>query len=589
MLMIPNRKDDTFFSLLKRLINKLPKKRKIQFIFLLLIMLLNTFAEVVSIGLVIPFIGFITQSEKLWNNPLVKQFATTFGFEEPSQLLLLTTLLFSLTCIFAALIRLLSLFLNLRFSAALGSDIGARVYQNCLYQPYTFYISRNSSELLTNFVNDIGKVANELFNPLLQTISASFICIALIITLMFINAKIAFSTFFIVAVFYLFAVLITKNKIKELSYDLDFFLKQLIKIVQEGIGGIKDILLNSSQIFYVNTFTSSDVPFRRSQSYVAFFTAIPRLLIEPVGISVMAFFGFYLVNTGKSSEALPLLGAIALGAQRLLPMAQKIYEGVASSRGTIIQLRNVVNLLEIGNNIFKNELVFEKLNFKNKIVFDNVSFRYSKEGEYILKNINLTINKGEKIGIVGTTGGGKSTFLDLLTGLLEPTQGRILIDGKNIFDKKNNNLLYKWRSIISYVPQFIYLSDDTIINNIAFAAEPNTIKKKKVSNSSKKAQIKEFIESLPMAYDTRVGERGVKLSGGQKQRIGIARALYKNSKVIVFDEATSALDSNTESSLIEALNNLQNELTIVMVAHRISTLKSCDRIIRIENGELINN
>ena len=270
-------------------------------------------------------------------------------------------------------------------------------------------------------------------------------------------------------------------------------------------------------------------------------------------------------------------------------MAQKIYEGVASSRGTIIQLRNVVNLLEIGNNIFKNELVFEKLNFKNKIVFDNVSFRYSKEGEYILKNINLTINKGEKIGIVGTTGGGKSTFLDLLTGLLEPTQGRILIDGKNIFDKKNNNLLYKWRSIISYVPQFIYLSDDTIINNIAFAAEPNTIKKKKVSNSSKKAQIKEFIESLPMAYDTRVGERGVKLSGGQKQRIGIARALYKNSKVIVFDEATSALDSNTESSLIEALNNLQNELTIVMVAHRISTLKSCDRIIRIENGELINN
>ena len=587
--MIPNRKDDSFFSLLKRLINKLPKKRKIQFTFLLLIMLLNTFAEVVSIGLVIPFIGLLTQSEKLWNNPLVKQFATTFGFEEPSQLLLLTTLLFSLTCIFAALIRLLSLFLNLRFSAALGSDIGARVYQNCLYQPYTFYISRNSSELLTNFVNDIGKVANELFNPLLQTISASFICIALIITLMFINAKIAFSTFFIVTVFYLFAVLITKNKIKELSYDLDFFLKQLIKIVQEGIGGIKDILLNSSQIFYVNTFTSSDVPFRRSQSNVAFFTAIPRLLIEPVGISVMAFFGFYLVNTGKSSEALPLLGAIALGAQRLLPMAQKIYEGVASSRGTIIQLRNVVNLLEIGNNIFKNELVFEKLNFKNKIVFDNVSFRYSKEGEYILKNINLTINKGEKIGIVGTTGGGKSTFLDLLTGLLEPTQGRILIDGKNIFDKKNNNLLYKWRSIISYVPQFIYLSDDTIINNIAFAAEPNTIKKKKVSNSSKKAQIKEFIESLPMAYDTRVGERGVKLSGGQKQRIGIARALYKNSKVIVFDEATSALDSNTESSLIEALNNLQNELTIVMVAHRISTLKSCDRIIRIENGELINN
>ena len=587
--MIPNRKDDSFFSLLKRLINKLPKKRKIQFTFLLLIMLLNTFAEVVSIGLVIPFIGLLTQSEKLWNNPLVKQFSTTFGFEEPSQLLLLTTLLFSLTCIFAALIRLLSLFLNLRFSAALGSDIGARVYQNCLYQPYTFYISRNSSELLTNFVNDIGKVANELFNPLLQTISASFICIALIITLMFINAKIAFSTFFIVTVFYLFAVLITKNKIKELSYDLDFFLKQLIKIVQEGIGGIKDILLNSSQIFYVNTFTSSDVPFRRSQSNVAFFTAIPRLLIEPVGISVMAFFGFYLVNTGKSSEAIPLLGAIALGAQRLLPMAQKIYEGVASSRGTIIQLRNVVNLLEIGNNIFKNELVFEKLNFKNKIVFDNVSFRYSKEGEYILKNINLTINKGEKIGIVGTTGGGKSTFLDLLTGLLEPTQGRILIDGKNIFDKKNNNLLYKWRSIISYVPQFIYLSDDTIINNIAFAAEPNTIKKKKVSNSSKKAQIKEFIESLPMAYDTRVGERGVKLSGGQKQRIGIARALYKNSKVIVFDEATSALDSNTESSLIEALNNLQNELTIVMVAHRISTLKSCDRIIRIENGELINN
>ena len=359
--------------------------------------------------------------------------------------------------------------------------------------------------------------------------------------------------------------------------------------MQEGIGGIRDILLNNVQSFYVKLYAESDFPLRDAQAKGTFVAAYPRYILEPLGITLIACFGFYLVDIGRGSEAIPLLGAIALGAQRLLPTSQKIYEGFTNSRAQIVQLGNIVNLMKVKITEYKKDILDNNFNLTKKIVFEDVSFRYSSDSKYVLKNINLTINKGENIGIVGMTGGGKSTFLDLLTGLLEPTEGRILIDDKNLNDPQDKLFLLNWRSIISYVPQSIFLSDETIYENIAFAVAQSSISESKVKSCARNAQIDTFIESLPKKYQTTVGERGIQLSGGQRQRIGIARALYKNSQILVLDEATSALDNQTERFLIDSVNSIERDYTMIMVAHRFSTLKNCDRIITVENGRLINN
>ena len=577
----------TLFGLILRLVKQLSNKRRFQFLILLTVMVISSLAEVISISLVIPFVGILVNSQLLWENNFLKNISLNLGFQQPEQILLLVTFLFCLASLMAGGIRLFTLYLNLRLSAGIGSDISCKIYKNTLYQEYQFHINKNSSEIITNIVNDIGRVIGEVINPLLQAISSFFITVSLVITLLVINAEIAFSTFFIISSIYIFIVLITKNKIRDLSSLQDICVNKLVKTLQEGIGSIKDVILNNSQNFFLNIYKSSDNPLRKSQAKGTFLSSFPRMILEPIGITIIAFFGFYLVSIGKKEEAIPLLGAMALGAQRLLPMAQKIYEGYTVARGAKVQLSNVVNLLE--TNYFSEEKNQNIKNFKfiKSIRFENVYFRYSKNEDYILRNISLTINKGERVGIIGKTGEGKSTLLDLLTGLLKPTKGKIYIDGKLLNSKKNDNsVLLKWRSIISYVPQMIYLSDSSLASNIAFATELNEVNHSNLRLSAKKAQISEFINALPDNYDTNVGERGVRLSGGQKQRIGIARALYKESQVIVLDEATSALDNSTEKEFIKSLHEIGNDLTVIMVTHRVSTLKNFDRVIKIENGYL---
>lgn len=581
-------KNYSLLNLIIRLIKQTNKKRRIEFIFLLLIMILSGLAEVVSLALVIPFIGLITNSELLWENNSIRELALVLGYSNPKELLLPITIVFCLGCLVAALIRLLNLNLNLNFASRLGSDISYRIYQNTLYQPYKYHISKNSSEVIINVVNDIGRVVGEVINPLLIGMSSFFIMLSIASTLLIIDAKIASSTFLVITIFYLFIVLSSKDKIKNLSSSQDISIQKLVRTLQEGVGGIRDILLNNVQPFYLKQYRSSDITLRKSQAEGTFLSGFPRMIVEPVGIVVIAFFGFHLVNIGRQEEAIPLLGAIALGSQKLLPTAQKVYEGWTMAGAAKVQLRNVVLLLEKNHVDSKSKKLLKNFSFKNEIVFKNVSFSYSNDNNYALKNVNLTIKKGERIGVLGTTGSGKSTFLDLLTCLLSPTKGKIIIDGQEIDFDENNCLLNSWRSIISHVPQFIYLSDTSLEENIAFASEAESINRKKLIQSVKQAQILEFINNLPQKYKTKVGERGVRLSGGQKQRIGIARALYKNSQIIIFDEATSALDNNTEELLMNSLNKIDKEITIVMVAHRISTLKNCDRLIRIEKGEIVN-
>jgi len=286
------------------------------------------------------------------------------------------------------------------------------------------------------------------------------------------------------------------------------------------------------------------------------------------------------------ARALPLLGALALGAQRILPVLQKVYEGWAQTLNAKDSLANVLELISQPLPSVQGQGRAQPLALLQGLSFEAVHFAYGPELPEVLRGIDLEIRRGERIGIIGSTGSGKSTTLDLLMGLLLPTAGRILVDGEDLHDPEHPERLSAWRATIAHVPQSIYLADSSIAENIAFGLPKDQIDMQKVRLAAEQAQIAAFIESSPTGYNTFVGERGIRLSGGQRQRIGIARALYKQAQVLVFDEATSALDNETEVALMEAIEGLSKELTILMIAHRLSTERRCDRIYEFDQGQV---
>ena len=303
---------------------------------------------------------------------------------------------------------------------------------------------------------------------------------------------------------------------------------------------------------------------------------------------LIALLGCLLVlQLGSGNAVVPLLGAMALGAQRLLPALQQIYSGWADLNSRNASIKAVLTMLDqpLPPHVF----AVEPLNLRENIRLEGVYFRYSPEKANVLQELNFEIRCGERIGIIGSTGSGKTTTIDLLMGLLEPTCGRLLVDGEDLHDPEHQERLPAWRAAIAHVPQSIYLADNSIAENIAFGVPPQQIDLDRVKQAAAQAQIAKFIEASPDGYKTFVGERGIRLSGGQRQRIGIARALYKQARVLVLDEATSALDVDTEQALMDSLNELSNRLTIMMIAHRLSTVKRCDRVIKLDNGRLVED
>jgi ATP-binding cassette subfamily B protein len=301
-------------------------------------------------------------------------------------------------------------------------------------------------------------------------------------------------------------------------------------------------------------------------------------------MALIAVIGLLLVRHQGVGRALPLLGALALGAQRLLPVVQKVYEGWAQTRNAKGSLQTVLQLISQPLPLDLSQGRARPLALRQGLRFEAVHFAYGPELPQVLLGIDLNIRRGERIGIIGSTGSGKSTMLDLLMGLLKPTAGHILVDGKDLHDHEHPERLSAWRSTIAHVPQSIYLADSSIAENIAFGMLRDKIDMARVRQAAEQAQIAGFIESSHESYNSFVGERGIRLSGGQRQRIGIARALYKQARVLVFDEATSALDTDTEEAVMEAIEGLSNELTIVMIAHRLSTVSRCNRIFQVRNG-----
>ena len=402
-----------------------------------------------------------------------------------------------------------------------------------------------------------------------------------------IDSQVAFSAIVLFGGAYLILAITSKRELRSNGEKINKATTQQLKAVQEGLGAIRNVLLNNTQAIYLQIYRQADRPQRQLRAKNEFLSIFPRYALEALGMVAISFLGGILIlQRGSGASVVPLLGAMALGAQRLLPALQQIYNGWASLKRFNSAINSVVILLE--QPLPQISDTVEAFGFKKNICLKNIHFRYAANQSEVIKGLDLNINAGERIGVIGSTGSGKSTVIDIIMGLLKPTSGRILVDGQNLHDDYEPGILTSWRNAIAIVPQSIFLADSSIAENIAFGIPRELIDFNRVREVSSQAQISNFIETLPNRYDHFVGEQGIRLSGGQRQRIGIARALYKNSSVLVLDEATSALDSQTENSIMHSIDKLSSKLTILIIAHRLSTIQSCDRVIQIENGLLVD-
>jgi ABC-type bacteriocin/lantibiotic exporter with double-glycine peptidase domain len=565
----------------------LSRRRRNQLGCLLMVMLASGAAELVSLGAVLPFLAVLSDPEQLWHNPVVQMLASRLGLTSAKQLLLPATLAFVTSAVLVALIRLTNLWLNSRMTALLGTDLSCEAYRRTLYQPYEVHVQSNSASVITGNITQINLTVIAL-NSLLQVITSAVVASFLLIGLLFINAPIAVAGASLFGSAYGVLAITTRRELRRNGTKIAEASSQQLKALQEGLGAIRDVLLDGSQPTYLRIYQQADRPQRLLQAKNVFLGGFPRYALEALGMVAIAMLGALLVlERGSGADVIPLLGVLALGAQRLLPALQQIYSAWATLKGCNAAMQAVLAMLKQPMPTLGGKSV--ALSIREGIRLEGVRFRYVPEQPEVLRGLDLEIRLGERIGLIGSTGSGKSTTVDLLMGLLTPTAGRLLVDGADLHDPMYPGRLAAWRGVIAHVPQSIYLADSSIAENIAFGIPKHLIDIERVKKAAEQAQISNFIESRPEGYESFVGERGIRLSGGQRQRIGIARALYKQAKIIIFDEATSALDTSTEKAVIAEVESLSRELTLVMIAHRLSTVAGCDRVILLDNGAVVSS
>ena len=555
--------------------------RRRQFIAVSCLTVLASFAEVLTIGAILPFLMALNSPQTVFDYPIAQPIILYFAITDSQELLFFLTVVFAMTVILAGFFRVGMLWINIQLSMRIGADLSNGIYRRTLYQPFSVHISRNTSGVISGVMVKVNAVVSNVITPVLTLVSAAVMITAIFGALLVVDYVVALSALTGFGLVYGIIIRLTRTKLKTNSERNASELSRVVKVLQEGLGGIRDVLIDGSQSTYCEIYRNADIRMRESQANTLFIGQSPRYLVEAMGTVLIAIIAYVLIQREQGlAEALPLLGALALGAQRMLPVIQQAYASLTSINASRAHLRDTLELLDQPVPEFSKLSCRTPILFEEAIYLRQLGFRYSNQSPWVLRALDLRIPQGARLGFIGETGSGKSTLLDIVMGLLQPVEGRIEVDGVLIshFNQRS------WQTLIAHVPQSIFLSDSSVAENIAFGLPFDQIDMTQVNHAAEKAKIADVIKGWPEGYATVVGERGIKLSGGQRQRIGIARALYKHAKVIIFDEATSALDGQTEESVMSAIEELGRDLTILIVAHRLSTLQICDEIV--ELGEL---
>ena len=562
----------------------LDKRHKRRSVLIFILMIIVSFSEVISIGAILPFLGVLTSPELVYQNAFMQPIIQTLELSSANQLVLPLTIGFIVATLIAGVMRITLLNAINNFERVVGTDLNIDVYRNTLYQSYSDHIDRNSSYIVSLITKKTDVVIRGIFRAALTLVSSVLILIGIVSVLIMINVEVALGALGGFGLIYWGISRYTRKRRAINSQRIANEHTKMIKVLQEGMGGIRDILINASQQFYCSLFRNSDVHLRRAIADNDFIALSPRFAIEALGMTLVAILAYYMSQSANEAEDIvPILGAIAMGAQRLLPVLQAIYSSVSNIDGSRHSLQEVLDLLSQTLPNYAEQPPAIPMSFKKEIRLNNLSFRYGENIPMVLNRINLTLTKGKSIGFIGVTGSGKSTLLDIIMGLLSPTEGVLTVDGVVL----TMNNIRNWQANIAHVSQEVYLSDSTIEENIAFSQHKNNIDFSLVKQSANRACIAELIESWPEQYKTVIGERGVRLSGGQIQRIGIARALYRQASILVFDEATSALDSKTEKLVMDSIKDLGKNITVLIIAHRVTTLKDCDQVVELGDSKII--
>tara|TARA_B100000900_G_scaffold416056_1_gene448779 strand:- start:5 stop:1768 length:1764 start_codon:yes stop_codon:yes gene_type:complete len=582
-----NKKTNNIFNSIIRLWPFIKKDKKYRIYIYAFLTIISAFADLVSIGAIVPFIIVFTDPIQLNDIEFFVLVKNYFEINTTEEIQTFLFSCFSLAVIFAGLIKVSLSWYQSRLAYGVAADIGNMVFSSALSKPYDYHLRKNSNEIISTIANKANIVADNIIHPLLSFLLAFVTVVAIGSLLFYINPYVTFLVFSLIFSVYVLIVKATKKHIQKASIEINNNFDTVMRIIREGLEGIRYVILTSSKNIFVKAHRLSETTLRTGQANISFASIFPRSVIETFALLVFAWIVFIFIDTSEgSSELISLMGAIVMAIQRLLPVLQQAYFGWTKLSGAKAIIEDTLIYIEQSEILDESNIAInvDKLPFKKSINLKDLSFSYDgNDDKAILKNINLEIPRASKIGITGVSGSGKSTLIDLIMGFLKPTKGKILVDDIELnFDKNKDS----WQKNISLVPQNIYLADTTIASNIAFGEEKENINFKKISEIIQITQLDDFVSKIENGINYVVGEDGKNLSFGQKQRIAIARALYRNTELLVIDEGTSALDKKTQANVINALNELENKPAIIMIAHRIEILENYDVIYHLEDGIL---
>jgi ABC-type bacteriocin/lantibiotic exporter with double-glycine peptidase domain len=541
-------------------------------------MLVGAVAETLSVGAIIPFLAAIIDPAQIAEVPVAGELIRRF-LEITHEPVIAASLLFLTIFLVSGVLRIGIAWLSQSVAFGISFDLTSRAFSLALRQPYEHYVEQNSSDVVAGFEKLHGITFTVLVSGI-QAITSSVVAALIVGLLLVISPAIAVSSALFMVGAYVAITIFTQPVLARNSKTISYNAAHRMRQVQEALGGIRDILLDRSQPRSEAKFNAAVRSMNDAMAANAFINGVPRILMEMLVVALLCAIAIlHVQKDGGIAAAVPILGAFGLGAQRLLPLLQQSYVGFSQLIGSGESLRDVERLLNLPQDT-SFEMDQPPLGFSRSIRVREVAFSYRSGTAPVLAGISFEIKKGERVGIVGPSGSGKTTLMDILLGLLMPSEGSIFIDDMELSGSKR----IAWQRTVAHVPQSIFLADTSIAQNIALGSD--VIDTAAIQRASQKAGLHQFVASLADGYSSRVGERGVQLSGGQRQRIGVARGLYKEAQVLVLDEATSALDDRTEREVMESVASLDHSTTVFIIAHRLSTLRECSKVLRLENGRL---